>query len=238
MEAEFEAPMAGVRVTQMTAKAQARDKTEDLMASKNPTKTKLLERAIEAIDAGGEASVRTQKIVADCGVTAPILYRFFENREGLIIAAQAERYRRTLSQGSVDVANEVSRRMSRCLSKQDVVDTMKWLFEVTMSPDRHRQRLIRLEVIGSAVSRPALMREVAQTEQEIIERFTKVFEVAVEHGWVNSSIDLRAMIALWFGVIMGRYMPEISDGYVDGDEWNKATAECFLHLMFGEYKDF
>ena len=214
------------------------EQDSDRMTKDNPTRAELLERAIEAIEAGGEASVRTHKIAAECGMTAPILYRLFGNREGLIIAAQAERYRRTLSQGSVDVATEVTRRMARCLSKQDVIDTMRWMFQVAMSPDRHRQRLIRIEVIGSAASRPELMREVAQTEREIITHFTKVFEVAVEHGWINSSIDLKAMITLWFGTILGRYMPEISDGFIDGDEWNKATTEAFLHLIFGDYQEF
>lgn len=208
------------------------------MNSAYATEAKLLERAIEVIESSGEAGVRTHKIAADCGVTAPVLYRHFGNREGLIIAAQAERYRRTFSDGSVDVAEEISRRIKRCLSRQDVIEAMKWFFESTMTPDRFRQRLVRLEVVGSAASRPELMREVAKKDREIISQFSQVFEVAVEHGWINSTIELNAMITLWLGVILGRYLPELSEGFIDGDEWNKAATEAMLHLMFGDYSQF
>jgi AcrR family transcriptional regulator len=205
------------------------------MSKENLIKSQLLERAIETIEINGETAIRTHKIAADCGVTAPILYRQFGNREGLIIAAQAERYRRTFSDGSIDVATELSRRVARCLSRKDVIDTMKWFFALTMTAERQGQRLVRLEVVGSAVSRPELMREVALRDQEIITQFTNVFEVAVEHGWINSSIELNAMVSLWFGLILGRYNQEISAGFIQGDQWNKAATEAMLHLMFGEY---
>ena len=55
---------------------------------------KIIERAIAVLEKDGEAAIRTNTIAADCGCTAPILYREFQSREGLIIAAQAERYRR------------------------------------------------------------------------------------------------------------------------------------------------
>lgn len=205
------------------------------MRARTSIETEILERAIDAIEESGEAGVKTHKIAAECGVTAPVLYRLFTNREGLIIAAQAERYRRTFSSGLVDVESEIAHRIARCLSRQDVIDAMKWFFEATMTPERHHQRLVRLAVVGSAVSRPELMREVAKKDQEIVSQFTRIFEVAAEHGWINSSIELNAMVALWFGVILGRYLPEISDGYINGEEWNKAATESMLHLLFGDY---
>ena len=208
------------------------------LTERKPIETLILERAIEVIEAGGEGAVKTHSIAADCGVTAPVLYRVFGNREGLIIAAQAERFRRSYIIGESDVAADLSRRIARCLSRDDVVDAMRWYFNSVMTSDRHDRRLTRLEIIGSAVNRPKLMKAVADTQTAIIEQFAKMFEIPIEHGWVKTSVDSVAIAALGHGIILGRFMQEISGDRIDEDEWNKAAIEVMLHLMFGEVGDY
>lgn len=197
----------------------------------------ILERTIQVIEAGGEVAVRTHGIAHDCGVTAPVLYRVFGNREGLIIAAQAERYLRTFTVGSNYVAIELANRVARCLSRNDVMNAMRWFLDAALSPEGHRQRLVRLEIIGSAATRPELMKAVAKTQNDLITHYATVFEVAFEHGWINPNIDRKAMVALWLGIILGRYIPEVSDGIVDGEAWNALAKDAVLHLMFGNHNE-
>lgn len=204
------------------------------MSAPASIQSSILERTIEVIESGGEVAVRTHRIAEECGVTAPVLYRLFGNREGLIVAAQAERYLRTFTVGSNFVAIELGKRVMRCLSRDDVIAAMKWFLDTAMSPEGHRQRLIRLEIVGSAATRPELMKVVAATQNELIEHYANVFEVAYEHGWVNPKIDRKAMVALWLGIILGRYIPEVSEGLVDGNQWDLLAKEAVLHLMFGE----
>lgn len=204
------------------------------MSAPASIQSSILERTIEVIEEHGEVGVRTHRIAEDCGVTAPVLYRLFKNREGLIIAAQAERFLRTFTSGSNFIATELAHRVMRCLSRDEVIDAMKAFLKAAMTPESHRQRLVRLEIIGSAATRPELMEVVARTQNELITHYTKVFEVAKEHGWVNSSINHEAMVALWLGIILGRFIPEVSGGLVDGEEWNKVATEAVLHLMFGD----
>ncbi|MBU3700811.1 MAG: helix-turn-helix transcriptional regulator [Acidimicrobiia bacterium] len=54
-------------------------------------RTKILDMAVDMIDAGGEAAIRVNHIVAAIGVTPPVLYHHFGSRDGLVIAAQVER---------------------------------------------------------------------------------------------------------------------------------------------------
>ena len=44
------------------------------------------------IDAGGEAAVCVNHITKAAGVAPPVLYNHFDSRDGLVIAAQIERY--------------------------------------------------------------------------------------------------------------------------------------------------
>ena len=56
---------------------------------------RILELAVEAIDAGGEEAIRVNDIAAEAGVTVPTLYRHFGSRDGLVEAAQTYRFRKT-----------------------------------------------------------------------------------------------------------------------------------------------
>jgi AcrR family transcriptional regulator len=77
---------------------------------------KILERAIEVIAEGGETAIRTNTIAYDCGTTPPVLYRAYGSREGLVVAAQAERYRRTMEY----IASDLSRSFVSAESPDDL----------------------------------------------------------------------------------------------------------------------
>ncbi|NCY17666.1 MAG: TetR/AcrR family transcriptional regulator, partial [Actinobacteria bacterium] len=50
---------------------------------RHPTAQKILDEAVRMIDERGEAGVRIQDIQDACDVTAPSIYHFFGNRDGL-----------------------------------------------------------------------------------------------------------------------------------------------------------
>ena len=57
----------------------------------------MLEVAIAAIDEKGESGVRVNDIATEVGVAITSLYHYFGSRDGLVVAAQTERYLRSLS---------------------------------------------------------------------------------------------------------------------------------------------
>ena len=63
------------------------------MPNKASSRQRILALAIAAIDKGGEAAVRVNDIAAEAGVTVPTLYRQFGSRDGLVAAAQTQRFR-------------------------------------------------------------------------------------------------------------------------------------------------
>lgn len=205
-----------------------------LMVVREPIEQAILDRAISVIEEVGETGIRTHVIAQDCGVTAPVLYRLFGSREGLIVAAQAERYARTLVSFPQEIRDELYSRVALCLSREDLIGTIKWIFGSLTKVDQKKARMTRLEVIGSAVSRPDLMKAVAAIEQQSIDDLEKVFAAASHHGWISTKHPLRTLLTVWHGFILGRYMIEISDGELDGDAWNTATLDALIHLIFDE----
>jgi AcrR family transcriptional regulator len=93
---------------------------------------RILERAIEVIEAGGEVAIRTNVIAEECGVTAPILYRAFGNREGLVVAAQAERYRRASEVAVAYLVERVTSAGSRAELRDNIIEALDFI----TSPER------------------------------------------------------------------------------------------------------
>lgn len=161
---------------------------------------RILERAIEVIEHGGEVAIRTNTIAKECGVTPPILYRAFDSREGLIIAAQAERYRRTMS----DIVTDVVAAFQRASTRESTVAAVRGIVEYAMSGARINSRRLRMEVMGSAVSRPDLAAKIVEADREAIGKIVDSMSPAQRAGWFAPDVNVAAVVYWVFGMTNGR----------------------------------
>lgn len=190
---------------------------------------RILERAIEVIEAGGEVAIRTNVIAKECGVTPPILYRAFESREGLVIAAQAERYRRTMA----DIVADVVAAFTAATTKEQFVAAARGILEYAMSPRRVDSRRLRMDVMGSAVSRPALAAKIVDADREAVGKIVASMLPAREAGWIEESVDLTALIYWVFGMTNGRLAIEFDPVSHVGDAWTQMSVRAVLDALFG-----
>jgi AcrR family transcriptional regulator len=176
--------------------------------STRDTRGEMLEAAIRIIEDGGEQSLRTRVIADAVGVTEPSLFHFFGNREGLIEAAQAERYRRTQFEMFVPFRDAIL----ACKTKRDFVKTVKEGLRWTEESRRIKARQLRVEVLASAYSRPKLAEQVIEAQRECLLPLIEGLEFAKAKKWVPADIDTEA-VAFWhIGQITGRVFAEL-----DGD---------------------
>ena len=204
------------------------DSPADNHGSPSP-RERILERAIEVIESGGEVAIRTNLIAEECGVTAPILYRAFTNREGLVIAAQAERYRRSTTVAFGFLVSYIENATSRDELRSNVSAALDFIF----SSERSAARRLRAEVIGSAVSRPELRAAVASIDLDYAERVAEAYAIAVRSGWVDAGVDLRG-VALWSqGLINARVNIEFNDDKRVAGAWDALTKSAILGAIFG-----
>jgi AcrR family transcriptional regulator len=202
---------------------------------KNPAETselssaqRILERTIQVIEESGEAAIRTNPIAFECGVTPPILYRAFASREGLIIAAQAERYRRSTEVSAKYLYDSIARADSR----ESLIANVSSLLDFVFNKDRAENRRLRVEVIGSSVSRPQLRELIAAIDKEYSVSIALAYQSAVEKGWMSSGKNLEA-IALWAqGLLNTRYMVDATASDEDANTWNELTRQSILSALF------
>lgn len=195
-----------------------------------PIRERILERAIEVIEEGGEVAIRTNAIAEECGVTAPILYRAFTNREGLVVAAQAERYRRSTAGAMQYLLSYIESSSSREELRTNISSALDFIF----SPERAEARRLRAEVVGSAVSRPNLRAAVAAIDRDYAGQVADAYHGAVEAGWVDDRVDLRG-IALWSQWLINSriHVDFCEDGEI-ATEWDVISKAAILRAIFGE----
>jgi AcrR family transcriptional regulator len=191
---------------------------------------RILERAIEVLEEQGEAGIRTHQIAEDCGVTAPILYRAFGDREGLIVAANAERYRRNR-----DHLGESFREAVRaCTTREEFRGIVERVLEFMISPDRAPARRFRAAVLGGAVTRPDLAAEVTRADARVVAAYAESLEYAREQGWVDYRGDFMVLIYWWIGAIDGRVHLEIVKMDLDVSQWDELLVASIMGALFGD----
>ena len=196
------------------------------MADEN--RTKILDLAIAAIDAGGEAAVRVNHIVEEAGVTPPVLYYHFGNRDGLVIAAQIERYSRQIRQ---DI-EAIGQRVSQCQTREELQTTLVDIWEKTLV-GREESRWRRVSVVGSAFARPELEAEVLRAQDEIVAGLVAVLQPCNERGWLREGIDLPSAVAWQHGLLLSRVFIERGAQQGETDEWDRLTLDALVNAFFG-----
>ncbi len=191
---------------------------------------RILERAIEVLEEHGEAGIRTHQIAEDCGVTAPILYRAFRDREGLIEAAQAERYRRNRDHRGP----EFREALKSARSREEFRSGMARIIGFMISADRAPVRRFRASVLGSAMTRPNLAAEIDRADTSVVDAYVEVLGFARERGWIAYAGDLAAVVYWWIATIDGRTHVEMAGRESALADWDGLFTRSIMSALFGD----
>ncbi len=198
------------------------------------TRERLLAGAITLLEQGGEAAVRVETVAAMAGVARPSLYHFFGDRDGLIVAAQAERYRESLF-FNLEFQTEAT---TKCATRKDFIDLIRNALGYLTNEDGEKRRQVRVEVLGSSVSRPHLRALIAEADQQAARGLGSLLRIAQGRGWLTTTYDLDVAATWWFGMMNGRYLVEgESNSTLVRREWDAIATHTALAVLFGEIKE-
>lgn len=186
------------------------------MAEINNTRDRLLKATAVAIDKGGEGAVRIRDLTKSCNITAPSIYHFFGSREGLIDEAQAFRF----SRGQRQLGEAFTSAVRTCKNKTQFVELAHRFLEIMFAPDRRVIRNSRLNVLGNAINRPALSKELALAQDVSNKIVGESLGYAQTKGWVRNDFNAE-MFAAWLnGVVNSRRLIEMNGTHPLSDEWD------------------
>ncbi len=209
-------------MTSMAAKGPAS------LVPRHPTAQRLLDAAIRSMDAEGEAGLRVDAVVAEAGVTIPVLYHHFGNREGLVQAAHVARLARTMD----ETLDAFARAIDEVDDRAGMVAVFDWILEVVSAPSL--DRAIRANVLGATYGRPDLQEEVARLQRSAWKRTAALLEAPQRQGWLRADLDLELCVGWLFGLFFGRSLLDIQGDAVDPAPWDRYTREAVYVVLFGE----
>jgi len=202
---------------------------DDHSKATGSSRERLLEAAIDSIERDGEAGVRVEQIAHQANVTKASMYHFFQDRDGLVVAAQAERYRRSLRYGM----DEQVAAVRRCGTRDDFEQLVRdWMVD-TFSADGIARRRIRVDVLGSSVSRPGLQAQLAHTDRQVAHELAGLLLIAHDRGWIDMPFDLEACSMWWLSMLNGRYLLEHQDDPERLAGWDAVATEATIRIVFG-----
>jgi AcrR family transcriptional regulator len=200
------------------------------MSQTSSIRQQILSLAIAAIDKGGEAAIRVNDIAAEAGVTVPTLYRHFGSRDGLVEAAQTQRFRETqFVDPSVFAAS-----LAKCKSQDDLRKALRKELLTHFDKDRWALRQVRLNALGAGYARPALSASLALAQKQGAMGITEMLLPFQKKGWIRKDIDLQATVYWFMGQILGRVLIEMGDNPVSQKKWNDVSLEGIMAVMFGD----
>lgn len=194
------------------------------------TRDRILLAAIAILDADGEAGLRVDRVVEAAGFTKPVLYHHFADRDALIVAAQVERYRQSLDVGMGSLVNSVQGAQT---SEAFIDQLIGAIGDFTSPEGRHRRRL-RIEILGSAVQRPALHAAIIEANREFVASLGDFLVRARKAGLIAPKRDPRDLAAWWLSVVVGRHVIDVDPDRFSDDEWTATTLSTVRFLLAGE----
>ena len=194
----------------------------------NDTRERLLKATAAVIDKGGESAVRIRDITKACTITAPSIYHFFGSREGLIDAAQAYRF----SRGQRELGLAFSTALYKCRSKKNFTELAHRFLDLMFAPERRATRNSRLNVLGNAIYRPELSKELAVAQDLSNKIAGESLRFAQAKGWVRDDFNPEMFDAWLNGVVNSRRLIEMNGNHPHGDEWD-VIAKRSICLVLG-----
>lgn len=175
----------------------------------------VIEETIRVIETEGEVAVRIANISAATGVSYGAIYHHFQDRDGLIRAAQFARLRsqpRLFTSPLADAFDQIEQGSGDVAA---LIESIRQIARAIVDPERQQVRLARISVLAAAQSRPELHEAVVDLERRIMVEVRDLVARAQHLGVVSSDLDPLAVAtyleAVAFGVVLQAFFGEVPD---------------------------
>jgi AcrR family transcriptional regulator len=183
----------------------------------------ILAVAMELLDEHGPDGFTIDDVLVRADASASSLYHHFGNREGLVLAAQKERYRRSVN--SEDRGN-LSAGYAARTTEEFCAFVEAQIRRIVTDPANRDVRRNRVEVAARALHSPELAANARRYQELMVDAVAEVFDDAQARGLIDADLDTRAYSSWFHGMTLGRTLVE--DGADDVEAWLRVAVPAAL----------
>jgi len=170
---------------------------------------------IELLERHPDRDVTLEAIRLRSGVSQGSLTHHFGNREGLVAAAQVERYVRSCA----DDEAFLSRLDGMLTAPEPFAATIIGLIGDMLTPRRRETRWIRLSAIAASYADEALRATISHSYTALTDHLTAIVAQGNEHGLLLPDVDVRTVALLTTMHAQGLVLDDIVDEHVTESGW-------------------
>ena len=180
----------------------------------NPSRRALLDATVAMLDERGVDGFTIDEALVASGTSSSSLYHHFGSRQGLLVAAQEESYRRA-------ARGEDRRNLDgglRATTTKEFLDYVaSQLKRIVTDPATRSVRRSRLAAAALSLKSPELAAQTAAVQEKMFDAIADMFDDAQARGLINPRLDTRAYAAWFHGMTLGRTITEA--GSIDSEAW-------------------
>jgi AcrR family transcriptional regulator len=194
----------------------------------HPTAQRLLDAAVATISRRGEAGLRVEELVKEVGVAVTAVYHHFGSREGLVAAAQAERFDLLVAENIAGIASIIERSTTAAEFRST------FLAFITDRLDNTDLAIVfaRVNALGSTFHRPDAAAVVGERIASSRRATVEAFRPAVERGWIRPEADIEVMAQWYTAATMGRAINAVDTSFADRAAMNAVTVRTIDRELF------
>ena len=189
----------------------------------NPSRRALLDTAVAMLRDRGPDGFTVDEVLIESGTSSSSLYHHFGSRQGLLVAAQEESYRRLArseDRGNLRGGYEAT------TTEEFLAYVGDQLERIVTDPANRTVRQTRLQVAARSFGSAELAAQMAAVQENMIDVIAAMYDDAKARGLINKRLDTRAYAAWFHGMTLGRTVTEA--GQVDTRAWLEVAIPAAL----------
>lgn len=192
---------------------------------------RILRVAKSIVGAGGEASLRIDDVIDGAAVKAPVIYRHFGSREGLVQSAHLARFMDNLTA----LAELFSANSMSATNASEFRAGLDRVLDVLLQPESLEVSATRMEVLAAGLKRPQLSWRIRELQGSTLAGPIAAFEFAKSEGWVRSDIAMEEFVPWAVSVTIGQSFAAKFVGEPQIIErWARIHRRAIHTVLFGD----
>ena len=195
--------------------------------SADETRAIVLDAAVAWIEENGSANLKVVDIAKASGISEVLIYRYFDDRQGLLTAALVELWERYMTQPLDD-----ARRLIADLP--DEAFTPEFLVSISVQPNSdaaRKSRWARLQVLAASPENPELRRMIKESQSRINREHESLIELIRTRMPGRHLPSARIMRMLNQNVIFGFVIEDLTDEPVTDEELNEFLVMFYDRMV-------
>lgn len=193
----------------------------------HPTAQNLVDTVKEMLTHAPYNAIKSENVLSRSGISRGPLYYHFENFEELIEVAQTQIYQ--------DYVGEVVAALAKsAIALEDPLATREEFAHILRESEVGNTRELRRQRVGlihNAASVKNFRQRLGATQESLNLQWIHIYQIAVDKGWAEPSIDSRSVAILMQAVFFGRILDDISPLHMESEAW-LATLSILLDSFF------